>query len=163
MSAPIIADISSSVSDTATAINAVPVGTIVAYPTINLPEGWLPCDGRQISQAQFPNLFALIGATVPDLRSRFIIGAGQGPGLGSYGMRTTGGEERHKLDASEMPAHSHNMGIGGGNRSASPGPGNSEGYTSNNTVYVAYTTTAGGDQPHNNIPPYYALIYMIKY
>jgi hypothetical protein len=56
------------------------------------PAGWLLCDGAAVSRSTYASLFAAIGTThgagngsttfnVPDLRSRYPMGAGAGPGL----------------------------------------------------------------------------------
>lgn len=54
---------------------SVPAGTIVAYAGVNVPDGWLPCDGTSYRKADFPALATALGATgaggefmVPDLR-----------------------------------------------------------------------------------------------
>ena len=40
---------------------AVP-GSVVAWPNVDaIPNGWLKCDGREVSRARFPELFAAIG------------------------------------------------------------------------------------------------------
>lgn len=100
--------------------------------------------------------------TTPDLRGRFIVVAGQGPGRFSYVNNATGGEETHVLTVSEMPTHVHSYSQfdlkdtdwkGGGDSSAGNGTGD-------NTP--AISAGEGGNQPHNNLPPYYALTYIIK-
>lgn len=66
----------------------VPVGTILAFggPANAVPEsgGWMLCDGRELSAAQFPQLHAVLGSAwgrgrngtflLPDLRGRFLRG-----------------------------------------------------------------------------------------
>jgi len=146
-----------------TATIAVPVGTVVSYVGKTAPDGWLMCDGSSIARSTYPNLYDLIGGNVPDLRSRFLVCAGQGAGLSDRPLYQTGGEENHKLVASEMPKHTHSLGVGGGNRGDSPGSGNSEGWASNNTVFTEVSSTAGGDGAHNNMPPFYAINFIIKY
>ena len=69
------------VSVEALAISGVPVGTIIAWPVANNPEGWaegnwLECNGQTISQAVYPELFAVVGSQVPDLRGLFLRGTG---------------------------------------------------------------------------------------
>jgi microcystin-dependent protein len=80
----------------------------------------------------------------------------------------TGGEYEHKLSVQEMPQHNHSPvdGVGFLTGNASSG---AAGYLSagdglftpiaRNTI----TSNSGGNQPHNNMPPYYALTYIIKY
>lgn len=148
---------------TAVAVNAVPVGTVVAFAGTVPPNGWLVCNGSPISQATYPALYGLVGGNLPDLRSRYIAGAGQGPGLSTYAFKQTGGEETHTLSWNEMPAHAHSSGVGGGNNSGSPGTGNATGYPTLSGAWIANTTVAGGNAAHNNLPPFYALTYIIKY
>ena len=69
------------VSVEALAISGVPVGTIIAWPVATNPEGWdegnwLECNGQTISQAVYPELFAVVGSQVPDLRGLFLRGTG---------------------------------------------------------------------------------------
>ncbi len=69
------------VSVEANAISGVPVGTIITWPVATNPEGWdegkwLECNGQTISQAVYPELFALLGNQVPDLRGLFLRGVG---------------------------------------------------------------------------------------
>ena len=109
----------------------------------------------------FPSL--LRGATnTPDLRSRFVIGAGNGPGLNHYDPGSTGGEETHTLSEAELPSHSHEIAY----RTDTSGTGSSDHdriFCSNRPNPTGLpTASAGGDQPHNNLPPYYALTYIIK-
>lgn len=52
-----------------------------------IPTGWLLCNGSN---------------NTPDLRDRFIVGAGS-----SYSVGDTGGEATHTLTVSEMPSHNH--------------------------------------------------------
>ena len=53
----------------------VPVGGIIMWSGVEVPEGWLLCDGTN---------------TTPDLRDRFIVGSGT-----TYSVNDTGGEETH--------------------------------------------------------------------
>lgn len=62
------------------------VGEVVAYGGSAPPTGWLLCNGAAIP-ADKTALIALIGANTPDLRSRFVVGAGTyRPLLGNEGM-----------------------------------------------------------------------------
>ncbi|MCH8620972.1 tail fiber protein [Undibacterium sp. TS12] len=142
---------------------SVPVGTVVSFAGTVAPNGWLLCDGSGITQATYPNLYGLIGANVPDLRSRFIVGAGQGGGLSNRPLKSAGGEETHYLSENEMPNHSHAYGVGGGNGGGNNGGGNSEGWSTTNWSFTTWTARTGGNVPHNNMPPFYALTYIIKY
>lgn len=61
----------------------LPIGCIFCYPSPICPDGFLPCDGRELSKKEYPELYALIkdtwGETVstfflPDLRGLFVRG-----------------------------------------------------------------------------------------
>jgi hypothetical protein len=53
-----------------------PIGSMMAWLTDAIPVGWLKCDGQAIDRTQYPELFALLGANVPDFRGSFLRGAG---------------------------------------------------------------------------------------
>ena len=70
----------------------VPPGAIIMWSgSINdIPVGWALCDGSN---------------GTPDLRDRFIVGAG-----GSYNVGNTGGSDTVTLTTSQIPSHSHGAG-----------------------------------------------------
>ena len=55
--------------------NIIPRGTVVAYAGTTPPPGWTVCDGSMATGLDGTNF------RTPNLRSRFILGAGTGPGL----------------------------------------------------------------------------------
>ena len=67
----------------------VPSGVIVMWygSESNIPTGWTICNGQN---------------NTPDLRDRFIIGAGN-----QYQVNDTGGQEKVTLQESELPSHRH--------------------------------------------------------
>jgi len=114
--------------------------------TSSIPAGWALCDGTN---------------GTPDLTDKFVMGAGgdQSPG-------DTGGEESHMLDISEMPAHTHlvsNYGINVSKyaRASSGIPNNVVTDVSLNQG-IGPSSSTGGGAAHNNIPPFYALAYIMK-
>lgn len=42
------------------------LGQIVAYTGENIPDGWLPCDGRMLRRRVYPQLFSAIGTQYGD-------------------------------------------------------------------------------------------------
>lgn len=61
----------------------LPIGCIFCYPSPICPDGFLPCDGRELSKQEYPELYALIKDTwgetknsffLPDLQGQFIRG-----------------------------------------------------------------------------------------
>jgi len=149
---------------------AAPPGTIVAYFGTAAPAGWLVCDGTPVPQGeQYNALRALVGPNTPDLRGRVILMAdpsGAALPSASPAFGETAGEETHVLTADEMPAHSHSFQV---NTEGFPDGGYDTGgsYKYWNTLRPErsniYTTISGGNLPHNNMQPYFALNWIIKY
>ena len=127
----------------------IPQGVIVMWSgsITNIPSGWALCDGTN---------------GTPDLRNRFIVGAGD-----EYNMGAVGGSKEVALTIAQMPRHDHEV-------MEYAGPWKS-GVTNYNAHIAAntngwssfYTSFTGGQadgttKPHENRPPYYALAYIMK-
>lgn len=131
----------------------VPVGGIIMWSGAAnaIPNGYALCNGQSVN-----------GQTTPDLRGRFIVGAG-----GSYAVKATGGAEYVTLTVNQMPSHNHAV------------YGRSSGYTGRHnddhevitfankpwggwSEYINNTESAGGGQAHENRPPYYALCFIMR-
>lgn len=56
------------------ALDGMPIGAIIAYPSNNIPNGWLECNGSTITSTNYPELYDLIGGTLPNLKGRVIVG-----------------------------------------------------------------------------------------
>jgi microcystin-dependent protein len=149
------------------------------------PRGWAFCNGQLMSIAQNTALFSLLGTQfggngqttfgLPDLRGRVPMhygGGSAGPGLSPYQMGEMGGVENVTLLATQMPAHNHLMNANMANgTSDSPNNAvmakNASGvpqYTAaapNTAMAAAAIAPAGGNQPHENRPPYLGLNYVI--
>lgn len=90
-----------------------PVGSIVMWSEAALPSGWILCNGQ--STASYPLLAAVVGANVPNLLDRFIVGAGN-----AYGLKATGGGGAHShgnditytiaANTGDAAAHTHGYG-----------------------------------------------------
>lgn len=94
----------------------------------------------------------LFGGSWTQLTDRFLLGAG------SYTAGATGGEATHTLTVNEMPKHKH----WGVRRAEQGDPGDySTGESSGSADSEYETDSAGGGQPHNNMPPY-LVVYMWK-
>lgn len=105
----------------------VPVGVVMPFAGINVPSGWLLCDGTAVSRFTYDALFAVISTTygagdntntfnVPDLRSRTVVGAGSSAasGLTARSRGTTGGSEGTTLALDQMPEHDHSVSLAHG-------------------------------------------------
>lgn len=158
------------------------IGEIITYAGSTSPNSnWLPCDGASLLRSAYPDLFAVIGTTygavdgshfsVPDLRGRVPVASGSGPGLSTYALGQTGGEETHVLTVAESASHSHIdsghshtegtaiptailVGVGAPVPSALPSVGVT-GIGSSNL------NASGSDGAHNNLQPYLAVQFFI--
>lgn len=65
--------------------NVIPVGMIVMFPVLGIPNGWIPCDGKEHNKQTLPELFSVIEYNysvlktgdlfqVPDYRGLFVRG-----------------------------------------------------------------------------------------
>ncbi len=127
--------------------NLVPKGTVIAWSgdVTKIPETWALCDGQ---------------GGRPDLRGRFILGSGKGDGLTERKLNEKNGEENVTLSIAQIPAHSHvhrHYECSGGNCNSEAGYKGGGSFSSR-----ANTDSTGGGQSHNNMPPYYVLVYIIK-
>ena len=171
--------------------STVPAGGIIMWSGLisAIPTGWSLCDGTD---------------GTPDLRNRFVVGAGD-----EYDRNDVGGEKSVQLTESELPSHNHTMESAGshnhggstsvdgfhdhdlitgrndstsdhasGSRKGHVGNGYSarfnEGsswiggagnhsHTINSDGDHTHTiNNAGGDNAHENRPPYFALAYIMK-
>lgn len=133
----------------------IPSGCILIWSGAEsaIPSGWALCNGEN---------------RTPDLRDKFVLGAGERHAVGEIG-----GSESVTLSATQMPSHTHvqrmrsytnqnvliNMTYGNGPSTEArmaQEMANSQGYSPITTV------ATGGSQPHPNMPPYYALCYIMK-
>ena len=96
----------------------------------------------------------LFGGTWERIKDTFLLACGD-----TYANGTTGGEATHTLKVEEMPSHSHGVNFDqiwswGGTTSLA---------TTSGGPYAGggYVKDAGGNQPHNNMPPYLA-VYVWK-
>jgi Microcystin-dependent protein len=67
----------------------------------------------------------------------------------------------HQLTVAEMPSHNHSYSTPAG---ATLTQGGTLWYPNDSAVWppTGNTGNTGGDQAHNNMPPYYALCYIMK-
>jgi microcystin-dependent protein len=149
------------------------------------PNGWALCNGQLISISQNTALFALLGTTyggdgrvtfgLPDLQGASPMQQGQGPGLSTRSLGETGGVSSVTLLTSEMPAHTHQVNAldAGGDAttpnnalwaSAQLGRLGTNAYSAaspSQMMNPLTTAISGGSQPHNNMPPYLGVTFII--
>ena len=154
--------------------HTIPTGGIIMWSGAadNIPNGFLLCTAVPVSRTTYAALFAVISTihgagdgsstfNVPNLQNRFVVGQG------TYAVAATGGSAN-----ATIPYHYHNF---PGDDQLSFGNGVA-GWASNhdgNFGYDATSTNSGGGKlwrttavgesaVNKNLPPYYALCFIIK-
>jgi len=142
--------------------NTVPSGLIAIWSgsTGSIPSGWLLCNGSN---------------GTPDLRNSFVLGAGNTYAVGATGGSTDAIVVSHTHTASSVvtdPSHTHTVtnsvfqSIGGGSGGAGGGTLTAASLSINSaTTGITVATTnasAGVSGSGANMPPYYALAYIMK-
>lgn len=153
--------------------SSVPQGTILSWfgQLANIPSGFAVCDGKN---------------GTPDLRNRFIVGAGD-----AYKLSDIGGEDAVKLEPSQTSSHYHTFGYHNANNNGyfittaskkinadrpagtypakwngSGGGGwygwDGSGWAGGQNLVTSLTVATEAQKPHENRPPFYALHYIMK-
>ena len=174
-----------------------PVGAIIYYPKATPPTGYLKCNGDTIPNGSgtvqgittdFTDLYAVVGATLPDLRGEFIRALDDGRGIDSsrtVNSAQTDLNKQHSHTATSSSTsnvtdggHNHGAGYWGGSFGGSSG---SNVFRSDNTssnlapsdmiksntssisVATTTTTTVANDGGTEVRPRNVALLACIKY
>jgi hypothetical protein len=138
----------------------VPAGMIMIWSGSvgSIPSGWVLCNGSN---------------STPDLRDKFVIGAGS-----TYAVNGTGGSANavvvshtHTATVTD-PGHTHSLtawhgaaspGQGGGADSGQRLSSNTAVTSASNTTSITVANSTEGVSGNNaNLPPYYALCYIMK-
>lgn len=147
----------------AASANRVRPGTVSHHAGAAAPAGWLECDGAVVAQADYPDLFGVIGATfntggeaggqfrLPDLRGEFIRGWDHGRGVDAGRLRGSSQADELKSHVHQVtpPASTDDTASG----STSTGTGGAETITPYNTA-----ATGGAETRPRNV----ALMAIIK-
>jgi hypothetical protein len=145
-------------SNTPTWGNAFVAGMIMLWSgsSASIPSGWLLCDGTN---------------STPDLRNRFVVGAGS-----TYAVNATGGSadaivvsHTHTATVTD-PGHLHSISGARGGTPNGGGPflqgadnaGSGTNTVSATTGITVSNSTTGSSGTNANLPPYYALCYIQK-
>ena len=120
----------------------------IPYPKSTPPVGYLALMGQSISQATYPILYSLYGATLPDLRGQFLRGLDYGKGIDV-------GRGVLSLQDDTFKAHSHSYvsgvvgyNVNGGNQ-----------ISSSTAPYNRVTEETGGTETR---PKNIAFLYIVK-
>ncbi|MEG1051549.1 Microcystin-dependent protein [Janthinobacterium sp. OK676] len=162
------------------------LGEIQVFGFNYTPYGWASCNGATLQIRQNTALFSLIGTQyggdgvntfqLPNFTGRAPCSQGQGPGLTPRVMGETFGTNTVQLDATQIPAHTHQLTL---SRQTDPSlqrnvPQTGDGLTSitgtnafvpaatpNTTLSPQAVASAGSGQAHENRQPMLALNFCI--
>jgi microcystin-dependent protein len=153
--------VSAGTGNTPTWGNAFVAGMIMLWSgsIASVPSGWALCNGS---------------SGTPDLRNRFVVGAGS-----TYSVDGTGGSadaivvaHTHTGTTSTAGAHSHNYYVSAfttptgapttSTYNGDPSRGIFETSTAGNHAHTFTTDSTGSSGTNANLPPYYALAYIMK-
>jgi hypothetical protein len=139
---------------TFTGNGTIPIGGIIMWSgtTSDIPAGWALCNG-----------VASNGLTPPDLRDRFIVGAGS-----AYSPKATGGATSHTLAATNLPTHTIPYkdifySEGGGTVAVTNNKGSGDTDSDNKGYEIDRTATFTGNATAiDHRPLYMALCYIMR-
>ncbi len=161
------------------AIQAFTIGQVIMWfgTLVSVPALWHACDGSTIINS--------VGAsvTLPDLRDRFVVGAGSTYAVSSTGgaasvssstVAISGSTDGHALSLSEIPAHTHpvyyqSVTLSAGGSGTAYWPQNTSGNFDKTTGSAGtgaahtHTFTSTGAHSHTvaTLPPYYGLFFIM--
>jgi microcystin-dependent protein len=138
------------------------------------PKGWAFCNGQTLAINQNQAIFALLGTMyggngqttfqLPNLQGATPIHMGNG-----FIQGQRGGEVSHTVTLSELPQHTHPA-VSSSNAASLGDPtgnfwanGSQSAYaaTPAQSMNPATVSAIGGSQPHNNMPPYLVMNFII--
>ena len=158
------------------------LGQIVMFGGNFAPRGWALCDGQLLAINSNQALFSILGTiyggdgrttfALPDLRGRYAMHPGNGPGLTPRNLGQRGGSETSTLTTSNLAAHSHTTTVrASGNPADVANPtgnrlGVAETYSQQAATVdlasdTASTANTGGGSSFSNMPPYNNVNFII--
>lgn len=150
------------------------IGDILMVSFSFPPKGWALCNGQLLPINQNQAVFSLLGTTyggdgrqtfaLPNLQGRIPMHMGNGFTLGEQG-----GEQSHTLAPSELPTHTHLVSANSApgtvatplNNVLAHGSKAAYGATPDLLMSSSAVSSVGGNQPHENMPPYLVINFII--
>lgn len=140
----------------------IPVGGIIMWSGSAIPDGWALCNGQTNNNI-----------VTPDLSGKFVVG--YDPDNADYNtVGNTGGEASVQLSVDQMPKHAHNRTVITVGYDAywndyqeamsfdKNWENGGQGTKDNGKRNIGPGDETGGDQPHENRPPYYVICYIMR-
>lgn len=145
------------------------------------PRGSARLDGQLLAISEYSALYSLLGTQyggdgrtsfgLPDMRGRYAMHTGTGPGLTPRQMGQRGGTETNTLTVNELPPHTHSLN-GTTAAATSPSPtGNLLATTGRDSSYASGSADApmasgaigntGAGRAVNNMPPFNVVMWCI--
>ncbi|WP_342592654.1 phage tail protein [Cohnella thailandensis] len=156
------------------------VGEIRMFSGNYAPPGWAVCMGQELLVYEYRELFERIGTlyggdgkrtfALPDLRGRLPIHYGMSSSGTPYALGQKGGSEQVKLMTSQLPVHTHTVransaqGMTDGSADRFLAAGTVNGFSveaPNACLNASAISSAGGNQPHDNVMPFFPLTFII--
>ena len=128
----------------------VVTGSIIMWASLSIPSGYIECNGQ--STASYPDLAAVVGPTVPDLRGEFVRGWDHSRGVDSG--RNLVSTQDHQFQDHKHSYNYWNQGSFGGANAAQRADTSRSGLTTNNA--------SSGNRGNETRPRNVALMYLIK-
>lgn len=162
-----------------------PVGTVIWYAGSTAPAGYLKANGDAIANgsgttqsitADFSELYAIVGSTLPDLRGEFVRGWDDGKGTDSgRSIRSAQSDQNKEHDHTATsnvtdPGHTHTVDAARQLGNEADGSPSNEAYandstrtTASGTTNITVSTTVNNDGGNEARPRNIALLACIKY
>lgn len=145
------------------------------------PRGWATCDGQLMPISQNTALFSLLGTfyggdgkstfALPNFEGSAPIGQGQSTTGTQYFIGEQSGTQFVTLLQTEMASHNHSalpkLGLGNSQTPSAQswaGSNNAKQYVNTNPntpMSPLALSVTGGSQPHNNMPPFLVVTFII--
>lgn len=99
--------------------DTLPIGAVVEFPSDNIPDNWLLCNGQAVSRTDYAELFAAIGTTWGAGNGSTTFNVPTKEGLVTVGKKTsdsdfntlgkTGGNKTRSLTVANLAKHKHDI------------------------------------------------------
>ena len=157
------------------------IGQLMLCPYNFAPAGWADCAGQLMPIRQYTALFSLLGTQfggngttnfgLPNFQGNVPVGSGAGAGLSPYVIGEAGGTSTETITPATMPAHTHNPFYADEESASDAAPVGDLFAIPSQSIYAPLSTNQrfapkvmeliGGNQPHENMAPFQALLYII--